>query len=120
MRLGPSESLTQTESRWRVGLVLLMHVFVHCWRMPLHLVRWGTCQVHLPPASIAAALCAEPQQWQFDQQLFIVRMCLAQVTLLPTALTKLTGTNCLEVNAGSVGPMSLPVIGGASALKTNA
>ena len=44
-------------------------------------------------------------------------MCLAQVTLLPTALTKLTGTNCLEVSAGSAGKMSLPLIGGTLAIK---
>ena len=29
--------------------------------------------------------------------------CLALVTFLPTLLTKLTGTNCLEMSAGSAG-----------------
>ena len=42
----------------------------------------------------------------------LVRMCLAQVTLLPTVLTKLTRTICLEVGAGSASQMSLPLIGG--------
>ena len=37
----------------------------------------------------------------------LVWMCLAQVTPLPAALTKLTGTNCLEVGDGSAGQMSL-------------
>ena len=46
------------------------------------------------------------------------RMGLAQVTLLPTSLTKLTGTNCRGVSAGSAGEMSLPLIGGTRALKT--
>ena len=36
-------------------------------------------------------------------------MCLAQVTLLPTALTKLTGTNCLGVSAGSAGRRHTPI-----------
>ena len=42
----------------------------------------------------------------------LVRMCLAQVTLLPTALTKLTGTNCLEVSADSARQMSSQLSGG--------
>ena len=33
----------------------------------------------------------------------LVWMCLAHVTLLQTALTRLTGTSCLETRAGSVG-----------------
>ena len=47
----------------------------------------------------------------------LVRMCLAQVQVLPTAFTKLTGTNCLEVSAGNVGQMSLPLVGGTRALR---
>ena len=42
----------------------------------------------------------------------LARMCLAQVTLLPKALTRLTGTSCLEMRIGSVGKMSLQLIGG--------
>ena len=41
----------------------------------------------------------------------LVWMCLAEVTLQPKAFTTLTGTNCLEVSAGSAGEMSLPLIG---------
>ena len=40
-----------------------------------------------------------------------VRVCLALVTLLQTALTRLTATNGLETLAGSVGTLSLPLIG---------
>ena len=47
----------------------------------------------------------------------LVRMCLSQVTLLPTALTKLTGTNCLVVSPGNAGHMSFPLVGGTRALK---
>ena len=46
-----------------------------------------------------------------------VLTCLAQVTVLPTTLTKLTRTNCLEVSAGSAEHMSLPPNGGTRALK---
>ena len=46
-----------------------------------------------PPTSIAAA------------------PSVLEVAVLPTALTKLTRTNCLGVSAGSAGQMSLPHIG---------
>ena len=38
-----------------------------------------------------------------DSAVLTYSLCPAGVTLLPTVLTKLTGTNCLEVSAGSAG-----------------
>ena len=46
----------------------------------------------------------------------LVRMCLAWVGILPTALTSLTGTNCFKIRTGSVGQMSLCLLGGLLAL----
>ena len=47
-------------------------------------------------------------------------ICLPLATFLPTALTKLTWTNSLEMSAGSFGQVSLPLIGGTRAFKINA
>ena len=43
-------------------------------------------------------------------------MCLALLTLLLTAFTKLMGTKCLEVSAGIAGQLSFEHIGGILAL----
>ena len=45
---------------------------------------------------------------------------LALVTFLPTVLATLTGSNCLEVSAGTAGQMSLPLIGGTRSFRTYA
>ena len=53
----------------------------------------------------AAALHHRALTWAYLMKCAILpySICLALVTPLPTALTKLTWTNCLEVRAGSVG-----------------
>ena len=99
------------------------------------LVLWVTCQVHVQLTDNVATnfnccriICAEPQQRQCEQQFFIIELlqglprwrvpyslvCMrfAQVTLLRTALTRLTATSCLELSAGSVGKLSLQRTGG--------
>ena len=80
-----------------------------------------------PPASIAVApsvprrntgssSSSSPSSTSSDGLLdcvlcSLVRTCLAQVRLLRTALTKLIGTNCLKVSAGSAGQRSVHLFG---------
>ena len=97
------------------GLGLVFYwLCLYCWRMPLHYATAGF--------DCCCGICAEPHHLQFDQQFFITEllrgltiltysMCLALVTFLPTVLTKLLGTTCLEIWTGSVRNISLQLIG---------
>ena len=41
------------------------------------MVLWVTCQVHVHVVTnfkCCCTTCAEPQQWQFEQQLFIIEL----------------------------------------------
>ena len=111
---------------WRIALKGWVSVFqwlcLHCRRMPLHVVLTADLTMS-PPASSAAAPSVESRNNGSANSRFSTSssneadlmksamltysICLALVTFLPTALTKLTGTNCLEVSAGSAGQMSL-------------
>ena len=68
----------------RVEGLDLLHEWqcLHCWEMPLHLVRLG----NMPGAPTAdltnvatsfncsCTICAEPQQRQFEQQFFVIAL----------------------------------------------
>ena len=113
---------------------------LHCWRMPFHLVLWvtspgaPTADLAVSPPTSSAGAPSVPSRNNGSSSSSsssssscvgcldgvpypLVRMCLAQVTLLPTALTRLTADSCLEKRGGSVGTMSRSLSGCALAIK---